>query len=143
MAAEMGRRLASRNVSIGAMTALSALVLTACAQPQAAAPPLPPDDPQTYTEDADEPEDVTATCVRRGGEVNDRYPVVADRHCDGAGKHGAYMWYYGGTRTEKHVKDGSTRRPRGVTITTAAGDEIGKSGRISRDGFGGRDTAGS
>ncbi|WP_157246277.1 hypothetical protein [Nonomuraea typhae] len=140
----MGRRLASRNVSIGAMTALSTLVLAACAQ--AAAPPLPAVDPPAYAEDAedaDEPADVTATCVRRGGEVNGRYPVAADRHCDGAGKHSAYMWYYGGTRIKKHVRDGTTRRPRGVTITTAAGDEIGRSGRISRDGFGGRDTTGS
>ncbi|MFE0148315.1 hypothetical protein ACFWY5_14320 [Nonomuraea sp. NPDC059007] len=135
----MTRRLASQNVSIGAVATLSALMLGACAQQP---PPVYERSPVTVHEADDEEDEVTAHCVVRDSEDDGRYTVAGDEKCDGAGRHGTYMWYYGGTRTKRHVTDGSPRRPRGVFVTTRDGDEIGKSGRISREGFGGRTTVG-
>ncbi|MFI9554592.1 hypothetical protein [Nonomuraea endophytica] len=134
----MTRRLASQNVSIGAVATLSALMLGACGQQP---PPVYERSPVTVHEDEEE-DDVTAHCVVRDSEDDGRYTVADDEKCDGASRHGTYMWYYGGTRTKRHVTGGSPRRPRGVFVTTRDGDEIGKSGRISRDGFGGRTTVG-
>lgn len=148
------RRLSSRSVTAGAVTAVSALVLASCASPSEPTWRQADPAPQGYTpseqvvEDYDEwleeeEDDVVAHCVRRSSKDDGTYLVVRDKLCDGTGKHHAYLWYYGGKRVKNLVSKGSTTRPRHVTVVTRDGDEIGRGGKISRDGFGNRTTVGS
>ncbi|MEV0229691.1 hypothetical protein [Nonomuraea sp. NPDC050786] len=76
------------------------------------------------------------------------YQVVDDSYCDdddnnssyrlsNGGSHGAYHWYYGGTRRGDRVYNGSTYRPSDVTISSRSGKEI------QRGGFGNRWSSGS
>lgn len=133
---------------MGAVAALSVLVLGACVS--TSGPDYPVEvvtdlDTGDTADDEGEPEDdeVVARCVKRDSDHEDAYEVVSDQRCDGVGKHAAYMWYYGGRKVKGLVRDGTTRRPRDSYVINAGGDEIGKTGKIVRDGFGGRTTVGS
>ncbi|WP_327090746.1 hypothetical protein OIE66_09015 [Nonomuraea sp. NBC_01738] len=143
----MGRRLSSRAVSVGAVTAISVLVLGACGQQSSYPSPVETvaggDESDSFHEDDEEEEGVVATCVRRDSEDDETYEVVSDTRCSGVGKHGAYLWYYGGHRAKGRISDGSTRRPPSAYIITRSGDEISRSGKVTRDGFGHRTTVGS
>ncbi|MEV4165595.1 hypothetical protein [Nonomuraea dietziae] len=91
-----------------------------------------------------EEDEVVATCVERDSEDDDSYEVVDDENCDGVSKHGAYLWYYGGTTTNgSRISGGTTARPRDVSIVTGSGDELTRSGKISTNGFGNRTSTGS
>ncbi|GAA3465735.1 hypothetical protein [Nonomuraea roseola] len=170
----MRRALSSRSVSLGALVALSSAVLTGCASPEPSstieyvtphgdhvegepvddsAEEEPVDDEgetleedhgdEDYEEDFEEDE-VVATCVERDSEDDDSYEVVDDENCDGVSKHGAYLWYYGGTTTAGgRISGGTTARPRDVSIVTGGGDELTRSGKISTNGFGNRTSTGS
>ncbi|GAA2660696.1 hypothetical protein GCM10010412_033270 [Nonomuraea recticatena] len=168
----MRRALSSRSVSLGALVALSSAVLTGCASPEPsptieyAAPyddsaedepvddaeeepaddageTLEEDDEDDFEEDFEEDE-VVATCVERDSEDDDSYEVVDDENCDGVSKHGAYLWYYGGTTTNgSRMSGGTTARPRDVSVVTGGGDELTRSGKISTNGFGNRTSTGS
>ncbi|MEU4544896.1 hypothetical protein [Nonomuraea dietziae] len=168
----MRRALSSRSVSLGALVALSSAVLTGCASPEpsstveyvapyddrleaepvdgsAEEEPVDDDAEGETVEEDDEDEDyeedeVVATCVERDSEGDDSYEVVDDENCDGVSKHGAYLWYYGGTTTAGgRISDGTTARPRDVSIVTESGDELTRSGKISTNGFGNRTSTGS
>ncbi|MFC4112159.1 hypothetical protein [Nonomuraea zeae] len=78
------------------------------------------------------------------------YQVVDDAYCDddngsGTSRHyyssgysrGAYMWYYGGTRSGDRVRGGTTYRPSDVNISSRTGKDI------QRGGFGNRWSSGS
>ncbi|WP_283139405.1 hypothetical protein [Rhizohabitans arisaemae] len=155
----MSRRLSSRTVTLGAITALSAIVLSGCATDRHPEPPAGLNSPYAedwleseegdyveegdhvgggdYVEEDDYVEDeVVARCVRRSSEGNGTYQVVADERCDGAGKHSAYIWYYGGKRGNGRVSKGTTIRPRDAFVVTSEGDEINRRGTILRGGFG-------
>ncbi|MFB9961782.1 hypothetical protein ACFFOP_04260 [Sinosporangium siamense] len=85
----------------------------------------------------DEGDDVVAHCVRRLRVKMGTYRVVADKHCDRAGKHTAFMWYYGGKMVKGLVSKGKIKRPpKDVWVSTRSGDEISRTGRIIRGGFG-------
>lgn len=168
----MRRALSSRSVSLGALVALSSAVLTGCASPEPsstieyvapygdssedepvddageepvddAGEPLEEDDEDDF-EEVFEEDEVVATCVERDSEDDDSYEVVDDENCDGVSKHGAYLWYYGGTTTNgSRISGGTTARPRDVSIVTGGGDELTRSGKISTNGFGNRTSTGS
>jgi len=89
---------------------------------------------------AQDDDEVTADCVDMNNQFDDgSYQVVDESYCDEGGggsthyggSHGAYLWYYGGTRVGTHVRAGTTYRPSEVNITSRAGREI------QRGGFGG------
>lgn len=87
-------------------------------------------------------EDVKADCVDQNTQLSDgSYAVVDDDFCDSGsgyrGSHGAFLWYYGGTRLGARVLRGTTVRPSDVNISSRSGRDI------QRSGFGGRSTGGS
>ncbi|MFI7637544.1 hypothetical protein [Nonomuraea sp. NPDC049400] len=76
------------------------------------------------------------------------YQVVDDSYCEdddghssyrfsSGNSHGAYHWYYGGTRRGDRVYDGTTYRPSDVNISSRSGKDI------QRGGFGNRWSSGS
>lgn len=86
--------------------------------------------------------DVKADCVNTSTQQSDgSYEVVDDDFCDEThyrGPHGAFLWYYAGTRLGGRVLKGTTVRPSGVNISSRSGHDI------QRSGFGGRSsTSGS
>ncbi|WP_143591304.1 hypothetical protein [Thermoactinospora rubra] len=148
----MLRRLSSRAVGVGALAALSSVVLAACstgAEYQPERQTVTEQPPVAYpgedeTDETGEIDEVVATCVVRDSEDDGVYLVAPDDECDGAGKHSAYMWYYGGRRIAgRQIHRGTTTRPRDAWIVTRGGDELSRTGRIVRDGFGNRTTVGS
>jgi hypothetical protein len=79
-------------------------------------------------------DEVNADCVDTSSRQADgSYAVVGDDYCDDThyhGSHGAYGWYYGGSRLAGRVMNGTTIKPSGSQIST-------RSGRvIQRGGFG-------
>ncbi len=103
-------------VKLGAVGVLSILVVGFCA--------------------AQRTQKVNADCVDTSRPLPDgSYAVVDDDHCDDSsyryhGSHGAYRWYYGGSRNGGRVRGGTTAKPADAQITT-------RSGRvIQRGGFG-------
>ncbi|WP_230883370.1 hypothetical protein [Planomonospora sp. ID82291] len=93
----------------------------------------------------DDYEEVGADCVNLDNQLPDgSYEVVDEDYCDDDGtvryhgSHGAYGWYYGGTRTGTRVGRGTTVRPSDVGIVSR-----GKGTVIQRGGFGGRGSSGS
>ncbi|WP_214412511.1 hypothetical protein [Sphaerisporangium fuscum] len=119
--------MSSSVITLGAMGLLSTLVLGFCAA-------------QDVFSDR-----VVADCVDLGSRQPDgSYQVVDDDYCDDdghshgySGSHGAYRWYYGGTRRAGRVLSGTTVRPANAHISTRAGSVI------QRGGFGGRGFGGS
>ncbi|MEU4327585.1 hypothetical protein [Nonomuraea dietziae] len=102
------------------------------------------EDDEDDFEEGFEGDEVVATCVERDSEDDDSYEVVDDENCDGVSKHGAYLWYYGGTTTNgSRISGGTTARPRDVSIVTGGGDQLTRSGKISTNGFGNRTSTGS
>ncbi|MET9241741.1 hypothetical protein [Nonomuraea sp. NPDC003709] len=80
-------------------------------------------------------DDVTADCVIQLDDGT--YEVVDEDYCDDddngshhyyGGSRGAYMWYYGGTRSGNKVRGGTTYRPSDVNISTRNGKEIQRGG---------------
>ncbi|WP_250573236.1 hypothetical protein [Nonomuraea sediminis] len=95
---------------------------------------------------AQQSEEVTADCVDMSNQQTDgSYEVVDDQFCDDdngrsgfyGGSHGAYHWYYGGTRIGTRVLRGSTYRPSDVTISSRTGRSIQRGGFGSHWGGGG------
>ncbi|TDD24034.1 hypothetical protein [Nonomuraea diastatica] len=89
-------------------------------------------------------EEVTADCVMRLDDGS--YQIVDDDLCDDddgggthyyGGSHGAYLWYYGGTRVGNRVRGGTTYRPSNVDINTRNGKSIQRGGFGSKWGGGG------
>ncbi|WP_240489907.1 hypothetical protein [Actinomadura atramentaria] len=119
------RRLSSRAVKIGMVSALS-LTLVACSS-----------------------KSTTAWCVdrdSRGGFTNTKggYRVVPDSYCNrsdinnGTVGYGRYFWYYGGKRTGSgYVSGGSVVGPRSGKIKSGSGTTL------SRGGFGSHGRSGS
>lgn len=106
----------SRMVELGAVVALSTLVMTACAD-----------------------DNVVADCVETVAQADGTHKIVDDRYCDDhhlLGPHVAYYRVYGATRSGLFARGGTTRRPTGGIVTRS-----GKT--IQRGGFGGRGTGGS
>ncbi|GIH90515.1 hypothetical protein ACFFMN_08405 [Planobispora siamensis] len=89
----------------------------------------------------DDYEEVGADCVDLSSRQPDgSYTIVDDDYCDETryrGSHGAYGWYYGGTRAGVRVAKGTTVKPSDVTIVTRKGTVI------QRGGFGGRGSSSS
>ncbi|MBO4276065.1 hypothetical protein, partial [Microbispora triticiradicis] len=75
----------------------------------------------------DDYEEVGADCVDTSTRNPDgSYMVVDDDYCDDdhrhyGGSHGAYRWYYGGSRTGARVHNGTTVRPADAKITSRTG----------------------
>lgn len=106
----------SASVTIGALSALSALVMTACTA---------------------EGETVTADYVDTSNRAADgAYQVVDDRYCDG-GSHVSYVYVYGGSYSGGYVRGGTTVRPSSVGISTRTGKVIVRGGFGSRGKGGG------
>ncbi|MER6948150.1 hypothetical protein ABT294_29365 [Nonomuraea sp. NPDC000554] len=86
-------------------------------------------------------EEVGADCVDLASSrlLDGSYLVVDDDNCDDpryGGSHGAYDWYYGGTRIGPRVARGTAVRPADVMIVSRSGTVI------QRGGFGGRGSGG-
>ncbi|MEV6981163.1 hypothetical protein AB0M95_07875 [Sphaerisporangium sp. NPDC051017] len=124
-AGEAKKKLSSSAIALGTMGVLSTLFVGFCAAQDAYAPR------------------VAADCVDLHSRQPDgSYLSVNDRYCDDDGggsgsggyhgSHGAYGWYYGGTRLAGRVRGGTTIRPSNAHISTRAGNVI------QRGGFGGR-----
>ncbi|MFD1933649.1 hypothetical protein ACFSKW_19500 [Nonomuraea mangrovi] len=154
----MARRLSSHAVRLGAVVTVSSVVLSGCASGDSVYAGsdqvvmdssseedfVEEDVEDEVEEDEEEPDDeVVARCVRRNSEDHGRYVVVDDDRCDGAGRHGAYLWYYGGTKVRNRVSKGTTNRPRHSYVVTRSGDEITRSGKVTTNGFGNRTSTGS
>ncbi|MET9336537.1 hypothetical protein [Nonomuraea sp. NPDC003804] len=160
----MARRLSSGAVTLGAVVTVSSVVLSGCASggstyvgsEQVATDSFTEEDTSAEDdlaeeaeeaeeagEDEEEEDEVVARCVRRDSESDDGYVIVSDDRCDGAGRHSAFLWYYGGTKVKNRLVKGTTIRPRGAYIVTKGGDEITRTGKISRSGFGNRTSTGS
>jgi hypothetical protein len=122
------RRLSSRAVTIGMVSALS-VTLVSCSSSS-----------------------TTRYCVDRQdtGGFFDRtkggYQVVPDVFCErvyplGAGSYNRYFWYYGGRGYNSHgrryIYRGSTIVPHGRTIKSSSGHTISSGHSVSRGGFGG------
>ncbi|MFI6594875.1 hypothetical protein ACIBHX_01430 [Nonomuraea sp. NPDC050536] len=96
---------------------------------------------------AQQNEEVTADCVDMSNQQTDgTYEIVDDQFCDDdangragfyGGSHGAYHWYYGGTRIGTRVWRGSTFRPSDVNISSRTGRDIQRGGFGSHWGGGG------
>jgi hypothetical protein len=79
-------------------------------------------------------DDVTADCVQQL--TDGTYEVVDDDNCDDdngrttfyGGSHGAYLWYYGGTRIGNRLRGGTTVRPSNVNISSRTGKSIQRGG---------------
>lgn len=99
-------RKRSSSVTVGALSALSALVMTACTS---------------------KGETVTADCVDTTSIADSAYRVVDDRFCDG-GSHSAFVYVYGGSYSGGYVRGGTTLRPSNVGITTRSGKVIVRGG---------------
>ena len=133
----MSRRgLLSSSVTIGALSALSTILLASCAtEPWADQGSFSygPSNSSVGVEDSRPAKKVNgllARCVSRASEQNGSYLVVPDAYCDRSGKHHAYLWYYGGKRVKKLVSHGSTVRPRHRVVFTTTGDKIARDGGI-------------
>lgn len=121
---EHKRRLSSRAVKIGMVSALS-LTVAACGS-----------------------KTTTAWCVDRyapaaGGSTAGGYRVVSDFFCDrndiedGSVSYGRYFWYYGGKRDSRgYVSGGSSVGPSKGKIKSPSG------ATLSRGGFGGGKSGG-
>ncbi|TQS22000.1 hypothetical protein FLX08_09780 [Microbispora hainanensis] len=113
-----GGMKSSTAIKLGTLGVLSVLVVGFCAA-------------------QDDYEEVGADCVDTSTLNPDgSYLVVDDDYCDDDGhshyygSHGAYGWYYGGSRIGGRVRNGTTVRPADAHITT-------RSGRVvQRGGFG-------
>lgn len=112
-----GGSKSSTAIKLGTLGVLSMLVVGFCAA-------------------QDDYEEVGADCVDTSTRNPDgSYVVVDDDYCDDDGSHyygshGAYRWYYGGSRVGGRVYNGTTVRPADAQITT-------RSGRVvQRGGFG-------
>ncbi|MFB4315372.1 hypothetical protein [Actinomadura sp. 21ATH] len=121
---EQKRRLSSRAVKIGMVSALS-LTVAACGS-----------------------KSTTAWCVDRMapnvGKTKGGYRVVPDAFCDrrdierGTISYGRYFWYYGGNRDrDGYVSGGSRVGPSKGKIKSSKGNTL------SRGGFGGGGKSGS
>ncbi|GAA0364262.1 hypothetical protein GCM10009530_12450 [Microbispora corallina] len=87
-------------------------------------------------------DEVGADCVDLSNRQPDgSYPVVPDDYCDDDhhyhGSHGAYGWYYGGTRTGGRVWRGTTVKPADAHITSRTGRVIQRGGFGFHSGGGG------
>ncbi|MBP2706567.1 hypothetical protein JOL79_22425 [Microbispora sp. RL4-1S] len=117
----------STAIKLGTIGVLSALVVAFCAA-------------QDRYGDYEE---VGADCVDMSTPQPDgTYPVVDDDYCDDDshvyhGSHGAYRWYYGGTRTGLRVGGGTTVRPPDAEITTRSGRVVQRGGFGFHSGGGG------
>ncbi|MFG3438364.1 hypothetical protein ACGF0J_14065 [Nonomuraea sp. NPDC047897] len=101
------KRKRSGSVAIGALAALSALVMAGCASTE---------------------ETVTADCVDTTTIAADgSYQTVDDRFCDG-GSHASYVYVYGGSYSGGRVHGATTIRPKDVGINTRSGKTIVRSG---------------
>ncbi|GIH31924.1 hypothetical protein Mam01_20880 [Microbispora amethystogenes] len=93
----------------------------------------------------DDYEEVGADCVDTSTRNPDgSYLVVDDYYCDDdddhrhySGSHGAYRWYYGGSRTGARVHNGTTVRPADARITSHTGRVIQRGGFGFHSGGGG------
>jgi uncharacterized protein YgiB involved in biofilm formation len=121
-APDAGRRLSSRAVTIGMLSALS-VTLVACSSSSTTRYCVDRQDPAGFFDRS------------KGG-----YQVVPDVYCAtsyplGSASSGRYFWYYGGRGYTSHgsnyVYRGSTIMPRNRTIKSSSGHTI------SRGGFGG------
>lgn len=153
----MARRLSSRAVTLGAVVTVSSVVLSGCASSgsvyagsdqvvmdSSSDEDFVEDDEDFVEDEEEEPDDeVVARCVRRDSEDHGRYVVVDDDRCDGAGRHSAYLWYYGGTKVRNRVSKGTTNRPRDSYVVTKSGDEITRAGKVTTNGFGNRTSTGT
>jgi hypothetical protein len=116
--------MASSAVKLGAVVVLSTIVVAFCAA----------------QEDYDE---VNAECVDTNNiQPDGSYTVVDEDFCDDdrthySGSHGAYGWYYGGSRTGGRVSGGTTLKPGNAQISTRSGKVI------QRGGFGSGGSSGS
>lgn len=114
--------MSSTAIKLGTIGVLSMLVVGFCAA-------------------QDDYEEVGADCVDLSSQQPDgSYTLVDDDYCDENhyhGSHGAYGWYYGGTRTGRLITHGTTLKPSDAQIST-------RSGRvIQRGGFGSHGHSGS
>ncbi|GAA4599937.1 hypothetical protein GCM10023194_80960 [Planotetraspora phitsanulokensis] len=111
-------RKRSRALVLGAIPALSAMVMSACSV-------------------VDEGQEVTADCVDTSSRADDgSYRRVDDRYCEG-GSHRGYTYVYGGNLYGGRVRRGTTIQPKDTAITSRGGRVI------VRGGFGGRIGGGS
>lgn len=109
---------ASRAVTISGISVVSLLLVSACSGQE-------------------DYEEVGAECVDLNSRQPDgTYAVVDEDLCDDdrrySGSHGAYNWYYGGSRIGGRIRQGTTIRPSDVRITSPKGTVV------QRGGFGGR-----
>ncbi|MEV7013499.1 hypothetical protein [Streptosporangium sp. NPDC051022] len=95
-----------------------------------------------YCSAQDDYEEVGAECVDVNSYQEDgSYTIVDDDYCDDSGSHyhgshGAYGWYYGGTRSGSRIGHGTTVRPSDVQIVTRKGTVIQRGGFGSHWGGG-------
>ncbi len=119
----------STMIKLGTLGVLSVLVVGFCAA-------------------QDDYEEVGADCVDTSTMNPDgSYVVVDDSYCDDdddgnghshySGSHGAYRWYYGGTRNGGRVYHGTTIRPADAQITTRSGRVVQRGGFGFHSGGGG------
>ncbi|GAA3440926.1 hypothetical protein Pve01_70470 [Planomonospora venezuelensis] len=91
--------------------------------------------------DDDDYAEISADCVNLDSRLSDgSYEVVDEEYCDDDryhGSHGAYGWYYGGSRSGTRVLKGSTVRPSDVGIVSRKGTVIQSGGFGGRGGSGG------
>lgn len=89
----------------------------------------------------DNDDDVTADCVDQNSlQADGSYAVVDDDYCDSThyrGPHGAFLWYYAGSRVGARVMRGTTIRPPNVNISSRTGHDIQRGGFGSRSSSGG------
>ncbi|GLX00828.1 hypothetical protein [Microtetraspora sp. NBRC 16547] len=125
--------MSSTAVKLGAVGVLSLLVVGFCAA-------------------QNDYEEVSADCVDLSNVESDgSYTVVNDEYCDDDGgsgsgsgghyhyygSHGAYGWYYGGTRTGGRVWQGTTLKPSDAQINTRSGRVVQRGGFGFHSGGGG------
>jgi hypothetical protein len=119
-----GKSKASTAIKLGTLGVLSALLVGFCA-----------------AQEQDRYEEVGADCVDMSSRQPDEsYAVVDDDYCDEDhyhGSHGAYRWYYGGTRNGGRVSYGTTVKPADAQITTRSGRVVQRGGFGFHSGGGG------
>lgn len=98
----------SRGISLGAMTALSAVVMAGCAN------------------------DVTADCVDTRSR-DGAYRVMDDRFCEG-NSHSSYRYVYGGSHANGWIRGGTFNKPPDTDITTRSGRVVQRGGFGGRGG---------
>ncbi|WP_440063833.1 hypothetical protein [Streptosporangium sp. OZ121] len=127
-------RKRSNAVTLGALTALSAMVIAGCAIEGEV---VSADCLDAYDCAVTAEEEVTADCVDIYSLAEDgSYQQFEDRYCEGGSHHG-YTYVYGGSSSGGRIHGATSIRPSNVKITSRAGRVIVSGGFGGRGGGGG------